>query len=1078
MATQKGPRLSRPHSAGRRDGPLSDSVPSQDAPAASPRSGNDLGLSEQDFASLRRAPPLPQGTQTGATYSPDSVDRFDELIDGQSEVLGLVAQGAETGKVLTRVALLVESLLPQTACAILLVRPEDATLHYAAAPSLPTPYLDATNGLRVGPDGHPCGRSAYGGEDLAVDLGSGAVDDRLRGLALDHGLLSLSCHPVLSPGGETLGLAALYDRGKHEIGPEEQRIVRSMIGLLQVAIGSTHREAALKSANERFASLAASIPGAVYQLRVGPEGEAAYTYISEGARDLFGVPAEEILDDAGVLLDRYGPKYRKTFQQRLLEASSDLDLWDDEAKIRTPRGEAKWARSIARPRRHADGTVYWNGVILDTTRTKQTEFALIDAKLDIETTSHIRSHFVEKLRAANERLSSLAASVPGVVYQRRVTPDGLVRYTYISEGARDLFGLSPKEILEDPAILFDCYGPEYRAAFRKRLVEASRTLAIWDVEAQFITRGGEERWTHEIARPHREPDGSVLWDGVVLDATRIKKAELAAAAAAAHTRKIIVESIHQGFILFGPDDRVVLCNSNYLGLYPDSKDHVVPGAHFEDVVRREVEQGLGSVGREVLERALAERLASREQSNHAAEQRLSGDRWILVNESRTLDGSTVVLHTDITDIKRREEELQKAKEAAETANVELAKINRRLDIALANMAQGLCLLDAEQRMILCNRRYIDIFGLPESLASPGTPVREQMERGFGDLEGDGADLLVTERTRQAASRSHCTFVLELPDRRLIEVIHQPLEKGGAVETFTDVTEKARFEEALRENESRMRDKMVQLLDARQHLEKQGEDLKALAYRLATARDEAQAANRAKSEFLANMSHELRTPLNAVIGFSEVMREGVFGPLGDQRYTDYASDIHDSGSHLLGLINDILDLSKVEAGHLVLHDETVDLGEVITACHKLIEAPARKAELALNVTYAPDLPKLHADKMKLKQILLNLMSNAVKFTPRGGRVDVEAKRLADGRIEVVVADTGIGMKASDIPHVLEPFQQVASTMARKHQGTGLGLPLVKGLIDLHDGDLRLESAEGKGTTATIHLPVSRVADAEG
>ena len=840
MAAQKGSK-SRSRSADRSDDQTSEALPN--GAATEPRAdlsqavtGNHLGLSDRDLDLLRRPPAVRSSDDQAAAGSSPSdglVERFDALIDGQGEILQLVARGEATGPVLARVALLVERLLPTAACAVQLVRAEDATLYYAAAPSLPTPYLEATGNLPIALGAHPCSEAASGGEPLAIaDLGADSVDRHLRDLALGQGLLSMSCHPILSPTGQTLGLLTLYFREPHEISLEEQRIVHSMAAMLEMVIRSAERDAALKSANER---------------------------------DVIG--------------------------------------------------------------------------------RKKAESALRDATSDAETASRIQSSLLEKLRSANERLSSLAASIPGVVYQRRVTPDGDIRYTYISEGARDLFGVSPEEILQDPKALFDCHGPEYRAYFRKRLLEASRNLTMWDVEAQIITRDGEEKWTHAIARPHREPDGSVLWDGVILDATRIKRAEFAAAAAAAHTRKIIVESISQGIILFDPDDRAVLCNSNYLEFYPESKGLVFPGADFRDVVRLEIEQGLGTGDKDILEQALADRLASHERSEYATEQRLSSDRWILVNESRTLDGSTIVLHADITDLKRREEELQKAKTAAERANVELADTNQRLDIALANMAQGLCLLDSEQRMILCNRRYIEIFALSEDLARAGTSVQTQMERGFGDFAGRGVDVegLIDERRRQAASRTRCTFVLEFPDKRVIEVIHQPLAGGGAVETFMDVTEQSQVQQALRDSEARMREKVVQLTDARQRLEKQGADLKALANRLATARDEAQAANRAKSEFLANMSHELRTPLNAVIGFSEVMRQEVFGPLGDQRYTIYVSDIHDSGSHLLGLINDILDLSKVEAGHLVLQDEIVDLGEVIDACHRLIDDPARTAK---------------------------------------------------------------------------------------------------------------------------------------
>ena len=274
----------------------------------------------------------------------------------------------------------------------------------------------------------------------------------------------------------------------------------------------------------------------------------------------------------------------------------------------------------------------------------------------------------------------------------------------------------------------------------------------------------------------------------------------------------------------------------------------------------------------------------------------------------------------------------------------------------------------------------------------------------------------------------------------------------------------------------MREKVAELLDTRQRLMRQGEKLKEVAANLAAARDEAEAANRTKSEFLANMSHELRTPLNAVIGFSEVMIREVFGSLGSQRYMDYAEDIHSSGSHLLGLINDILDLSKVEAGQLKLRDQVVSVCDVLDACQRLVQHRAETTGVTLSISCPKDLPNLRADKLKLKQIFLNLLSNAIKFTPKDGRVNATAHRSPDGGILVSVTDTGVGISEDNLSMVLEPFQQIASPMSQKYEGTGLGLPLVKGLVELHGGHLWLESTEGEGTKATIFLPAERVIEA--
>jgi len=242
--------------------------------------------------------------------------------------------------------------------------------------------------------------------------------------------------------------------------------------------------------------------------------------------------------------------------------------------------------------------------------------------------------------------------------------------------------------------------------------------------------------------------------------------------------------------------------------------------------------------------------------------------------------------------------------------------------------------------------------------------------------------------------------------------------------------------------------------------------------LRRAKEEAEAANIAKSEFLANVSHELRTPLNAVIGFSEIMRDALMGPI-DNRYREYAQDIHDSGQHLLRLIGDVLDLSKIGAGRLELHDEPVDLAQLMHVSQRLLAERARAGKIALEVDVARDLPVVMADPVRLKQIILNLMTNAVKFTPERGRVTARASPGADDGVTITIADTGIGMTAQEIVIALEPFRQVDNAMSRRYEGSGLGLPLAKQLTELHGGTLELTSEPGVGTTVRVRLPHRRV-----
>jgi PAS domain S-box-containing protein len=239
-----------------------------------------------------------------------------------------------------------------------------------------------------------------------------------------------------------------------------------------------------------------------------------------------------------------------------------------------------------------------------------------------------------------------------------------------------------------------------------------------------------------------------------------------------------------------------------------------------------------------------------------------------------------------------------------------------------------------------------------------------------------------------------------------------------------------------------------------------------------AKREAEAANKAKTEFLSSMSHDLRTPLNAIMGFSEMMSLKTFGPLGDPRYEDYVKVIHDSGSHLVSLIDDILDLSKVEAGKYVLNEEDLDIKLLIHKCVTMISTLADLKRLELITDIPPGLPQFRGDERTMIQVINNLLSNAVKFTPQDGHITVSAKVTNEKSIEIIVADTGIGMSCDDMTKAFKPFEQTDSAHAKRHEGTGLGLYLSQNLIKLHGGQLKVESDEGQGTTFIVHLPPQR------
>ena len=242
--------------------------------------------------------------------------------------------------------------------------------------------------------------------------------------------------------------------------------------------------------------------------------------------------------------------------------------------------------------------------------------------------------------------------------------------------------------------------------------------------------------------------------------------------------------------------------------------------------------------------------------------------------------------------------------------------------------------------------------------------------------------------------------------------------------------------------------------------------------LHVAKIQAEAANRAKSTFLANMSHELRTPLNAILGFAEIIKSQLLGGI-DERYVEYARHIHASGAHLLEVINDILDMTKIEGGHVQMHEEHHDVGEIMSSCARLIAEAAHRDGVTLDIQLPSAPLTLRADAKRLRQILLNLLSNAIKFTPAGGKVSFKAQHQASSTLAFIVQDTGIGMTTTQIAKALEPFQQVDNSLTRRYEGTGLGLPIARSLSELLGGKLSIDSTTGRGTRVTVILPPERV-----
>ena len=387
--------------------------------------------------------------------------------------------------------------------------------------------------------------------------------------------------------------------------------------------------------------------------------------------------------------------------------------------------------------------------------------------------------------------------------------------------------------------------------------------------------------------------------------------------------------------------------------------------------------------------------------------------------------------------------------------------NERLREAVEGLSEAFVLWDADNRLVTYNSRFLRLHALEPHLAQPGMLYSEIIARSTPP------NIRAATPGPDGATPEGGSYVAQLADNRWLQINERRTRDGGYVSVGTDITRLKQHEEQLMESERRLMAMVADLRRSRQTLERQALQLTDLARRHAEKQHEAESANRAKSEFLANMSHELRTPLNAIIGFSEMMSQQVFGPLGSKRYVDYASDIGASGQQLLDVISDVLEMSRLEAGRVDLDCSLFAIRGVIedgTAGHRKIAA-----ERGLHLSFEADSGLLvRADRVALTKVVDSLVANAVKFTPAQGRVTVRA-RLVDGGVAIVVEDTGTGIAPAALSRLGRPFEQPGGILIDGMKGSGLGLAIVRSIIELHGGTLSIQSTIGLGTSVTASIP---------
>ena len=392
-----------------------------------------------------------------------------------------------------------------------------------------------------------------------------------------------------------------------------------------------------------------------------------------------------------------------------------------------------------------------------------------------------------------------------------------------------------------------------------------------------------------------------------------------------------------------------------------------------------------------------------------------------------------------------------------------ATADMRLRDAIETISEAFVLWDADNRLVMCNSKFQSLHNLPADSAIVGTPYAELM--AAGSSPNIQAQIPLGARPVSGAR----TYEARLTDGRWLQINERRTKDGGYVSVGTDISKLKIHEERLLDSERRLMATIADLRKSRQTLETQAQQLADLAEKYLEQKAEAETANRAKSEFLGNMSHELRTPLNAIIGFAEMMEHETFGALGCAKYVDYSSHIRESGQHLLGVISDVLDMSRLESGKVTLHPEYFEIDTAVSRAVEALRAAAEEKNIKLEAESLPA-TKLFADRNAIEKVLVSLLRNSVKFTPADGRISLRS-RVDESELTIYVEDTGVGISPDILPKLGRPFEQIGSPLENGNKGSGLGLAIARSLVELHGGSLTIRSSLGAGTIVRIRLPLN-------
>ena len=530
---------------------------------------------------------------------------------------------------------------------------------------------------------------------------------------------------------------------------------------------------------QRLIDIAHNIPGDIFRRVLLPDGTILFSDVAGETEELYGARADEVVSDARKFIDSLHPDDRRAWRRAVRESARTLMRFDMEMRVLRPDGAPKWVRSIAMPRLQPDGAVISDGITFDITAQKEAERAL---------------------RKERQRLEAVASNLPGTIFRRVQYPDGRVEYPYVSAGLLPLLGWDGTDAEVDSRLLVEATHPDDREIWQEAYRRSAEALEPCVFERRMYTRSGDLKWVRSIARPRRTPDGTIVWDGISLDASD----EHAAKDALSRTQDRLIEaieSIAEGFALYDAEDRLVLCNEQYRRMFEPAQDLIDAGATFEAIVRRVAETGVVANAGGRVEDWIAERLEAHRNPIGPYEQTLADGRVIRVIENRTPSGEIAGLRVDVTELKTRE--------------AELVKRTGYLHTVLENMHQGIVLYDQDMRIVLTNETWARLLELPAEQRSPGTPYRSLLRflAARGDFGADrSGDEIVAEWEAQARLGSPLRYNWRTPSGRSASVARNPMPGGGYVTTLTDVTDAERAAAELRAKEAQLRSVLDNVVD--------------------------------------------------------------------------------------------------------------------------------------------------------------------------------------------------------------------------------------------------------------------------